>query len=635
MRIERLELFHVSVPLPATQRLASHPGHSQPSNELTFARLTTDDGIVGEAGGSRSAAFTPGSATRSGRSSWVATRRTSKDSSTCSKPAPRSVFVSPGSSQRPRRPRHPLARGCLDVLQTDAIFALGIAGSRKVAALAEAHGLGFAPHCWSNGFSLIANLHVMAASTNCELCEFPYEPPAWVPQSRDALFAAPVRLDAERLRAAATGVGARAGDRRRSTEEVRREDLRRSSVGRGHPPRTTKATGMGSVVRLAPAETGRMTSESAFGKLHGEHDAMDLSSRTETLAVELLKLLRTPGDHASARSREQELDACQALRNELDEYLEVPENRLSVARSRSLFQFVELYASRHSLPVKGALHLDIGCGPVNPYGRMFTHLMAGVGRAACLDLDPIHDEARAAHALARLAAAVVLDPSRVFGGIQLSPRQVLANIEDFDLAKLAKGDPSGINPERLRFLSRSVTNTGFADASVDMVFSNSVLEHMPDMDASMAELARITKPGGYGMHGIDVRDHRWYGDPSIHPLEFLTIESREPIVHICNRLRWCEHEGIFARHGFTVLEAEREAHITLPTELRERLVQPWRSMTDEQLSTTWTVYLVRKTTPRRPARLRFQELRDRWRPGARRPWVELASDAESQPSGDS
>jgi len=83
------------------------------------------------------------------------------------------------------------------VVQTDAIFLGGICGGRKVAALAEAHGLGFAPHCWSNGFSLIANLHVMAASTACELCEFPYEPPAWVPETRDALFAEPVRIDAD------------------------------------------------------------------------------------------------------------------------------------------------------------------------------------------------------------------------------------------------------------------------------------------------------------------------------------------------------------------------------------------------------------------------------------------------------
>jgi L-alanine-DL-glutamate epimerase-like enolase superfamily enzyme len=37
----------------------------------------------------------------------------------------------------------------------------------------------------------------MAASPNCELCEFPFEPPAWVPEVRDALFAEPIAIDAD------------------------------------------------------------------------------------------------------------------------------------------------------------------------------------------------------------------------------------------------------------------------------------------------------------------------------------------------------------------------------------------------------------------------------------------------------
>lgn len=351
MRIDRLELWHVRVPLPATQRLASHPGHAQPVNELTFARLTTDDGIVGETGGftlgrfhaglgdswgpfvlGRDAAdiegfqhVLEGGAAFGVRVAWLepalwdilgkaaglpvyrllggARSRMPAYCSTAeikgwqeraesllerkaegfkaAKLRAHSVDwrddirmierardavgpdfklmvdanqgfywgIFPGGAPRwdlrtaldfaraldgldihwleEPLDRHDYAghaelrrhskvrlaggelswrlaeyremavRGCLDVLQTDAIFFGGIAGSRKVAALAEAHNLGFAPHCWSNGFSLVANLHVMAASPNCELCEFPYEPPAWVPESRDALFAEPITIDAD------------------------------------------------------------------------------------------------------------------------------------------------------------------------------------------------------------------------------------------------------------------------------------------------------------------------------------------------------------------------------------------------------------------------------------------------------
>ena len=89
-------------------------------------------------------------------------------------------------------------RRCLDVLQTDAMFFGGIAMCRKVAALAEANHLGFAPHIWNNGFALLANLHLIAASPACRFCEFPYEPPSWTPAARDALFAEPVEIEADR-----------------------------------------------------------------------------------------------------------------------------------------------------------------------------------------------------------------------------------------------------------------------------------------------------------------------------------------------------------------------------------------------------------------------------------------------------
>ena len=361
MRIERLELFHVSVPLPATQRLASHPGHTQPANELTFVRMTTDDGIVGEAGGFTLGRFHAGLGDSFGkfilgrdpadiegfqhvleagaafgvRIAWLepalwdilgkaaglpvyrllgsARSRMPAYCSTAELKSPEERAESllarkaegftgaklrahsvdwrddlrmierareavgpdfkllvdanqgfywgifPGGAPRwdvrtaiefarglddldihwleeplersdydghaelRRATRVRLAGGeltwrlqeyrelatrrCLDVLQTDAIFFGGIAGGRKVASLAEAHGLGFAPHCWSNGFSLIANLHVMSASPNCELCEFPYEPPAWVPEVRDALFVEPIRIDADGCVALPSGPG--------------------------------------------------------------------------------------------------------------------------------------------------------------------------------------------------------------------------------------------------------------------------------------------------------------------------------------------------------------------------------------------------------------------------------------------
>jgi len=88
-----------------------------------------------------------------------------------------------------------IEKNCLDVVQPDATIATGILNAKKVAGMAEAHNLEFSPHTWTNGLGFAANLQVMAASPNCFYCEFPFEPPAWVPEARDFMLKEPFRID--------------------------------------------------------------------------------------------------------------------------------------------------------------------------------------------------------------------------------------------------------------------------------------------------------------------------------------------------------------------------------------------------------------------------------------------------------
>jgi glycosyltransferase involved in cell wall biosynthesis/SAM-dependent methyltransferase len=65
--------------------------------------------------------------------------------------------------------------------------------------------------------------------------------------------------------------------------------------------------------------------------------------------------------------------------------------------------------------------------------------------------------------------------------------------------------------------------TGVPDESIDLVFSNAVFEHLYDLKSAFSHLARITRPGGLGLHQVDFRDHR---DLS-RPLEHLLFGDRE------------------------------------------------------------------------------------------------------------
>jgi D-galactarolactone cycloisomerase len=87
-----------------------------------------------------------------------------------------------------------VVHGGIDVLQADVLFAGGIGGCRRLAALAELHGRAWSPHTWSNGPGLIANLHAALAFSTVPWVEVPFDPPAWGPERRDWLLAAPLEI---------------------------------------------------------------------------------------------------------------------------------------------------------------------------------------------------------------------------------------------------------------------------------------------------------------------------------------------------------------------------------------------------------------------------------------------------------
>lgn len=91
--------------------------------------------------------------------------------------------------------REHIERRSIDIVQPDAMFSGGITGAVQLAKMARAAGLEFAPHTWNgNGLGLIANAHVCAATDAAKL-EFPYDPPSFVPEVRDAMLTETITID--------------------------------------------------------------------------------------------------------------------------------------------------------------------------------------------------------------------------------------------------------------------------------------------------------------------------------------------------------------------------------------------------------------------------------------------------------
>jgi L-alanine-DL-glutamate epimerase-like enolase superfamily enzyme len=103
-----------------------------------------------------------------------------------------------------------LAAGALDVVQPDAVLAIGLSQARTVAEVALLGNHWFTPHTWTNGLGLLANLHLVAGVGGGPYLEFPYDPPGWTPRRRDFFLAEPLMIDQDGYLAVpeAPGLGA-------------------------------------------------------------------------------------------------------------------------------------------------------------------------------------------------------------------------------------------------------------------------------------------------------------------------------------------------------------------------------------------------------------------------------------------
>lgn len=101
---------------------------------------------------------------------------------------------------------------------------------------------------------------------------------------------------------------------------------------------------------------------------------------------------------------------------------------------------------------------------------------------------------------------------------------------------------------------------GVEDGSVDLVYSTSVLEHVPrqDLPALLTECQRVLSRDGVASFIVDYKDHFVYGDRSITPWNFLSIPEADwftrfsPAIHYQNRIRHYELVGLLEASGFSV-----------------------------------------------------------------------------------
>lgn len=122
-------------------------------------------------------------------------------------------------------------------------------------------------------------------------------------------------------------------------------------------------------------------------------------------------------------------------------------------------------------------------------------------------------------------------------------------------------------------------------ASVDMIFSQAVLEHIDDLDGTYAAMAAWLKPGGLMAHTIDFTSHgsagNWYGHWQYSDFTWGLIRGRR--AYLINREPLSTHLRLLGRHGFTISGLAKYAQASACR--RGELARRFQHLTDDDLTT--------------------------------------------------
>jgi SAM-dependent methyltransferase len=206
------------------------------------------------------------------------------------------------------------------------------------------------------------------------------------------------------------------------------------------------------------------------------------------------------------------------------------------------------------LPIAGSTFLEIGTGwyPTFP----LCLYLAGAGRVHTVDLTR-HLETeltkQLADRLASHAPLIARESGRSDDYVAAQQTALVTALRDGTSIEAATG---GVFDYRA---PADASATGLPANSVDVVFSNSVLEHVPGpvIDACFTEAMRIVRPGGIVFHSVNCGDHYAYADRSINQLHYLQYSETEwrkwnNQFLYQNRLRAIDFVEMAKRAGFSI-----------------------------------------------------------------------------------
>ncbi len=187
------------------------------------------------------------------------------------------------------------------------------------------------------------------------------------------------------------------------------------------------------------------------------------------------------------------------------------------------------------------------------------------------------------------------------------------------------------NDERISYaygVGAQDADTLVPPGSIDILVSRGVLQEVFEIDRAFAGIDRLTAPGGYMIHKVDLRDYGMFSKIGFHPREFLTISdsayrwmaydtdkpNRRMLDYYRAKMKELsyQHEAyitsIIDLDGYRAVQTEiiphklsltegvdyNSEHKKAIDEIRPRLAERFRSLTDEELLAAAVFLVARK-----------------------------------------
>ena len=244
-------------------------------------------------------------------------------------------------------------------------------------------------------------------------------------------------------------------------------------------------------------------------------------------------------------------------------------------------------------PIAGNTFLEIGTGrfPALPFG----FALAGARRCFTFDVAPLLDGRLTRRMTERFEAHLPVIAEKLGLG-EASVRERWARLAGAATAE-----------ELLRLAAieyrapADAAASGLPDASVGVVFSNSVLEHVEPaaLGPLMRETRRILRPDGLAIHAVNCGDHYARFDRRLTQIHYLRFPEREwriwnNALQYQNRLRANDFLEAAEREGLQIVLDRQRPRPELLARLGEFPIAPeFRHYSPAQLCTTSLTFVAR------------------------------------------